>query len=118
MSDPTSGYPRAVENADRGVGGYDMDRRLKDMDIEGINHQLMFPTGIRLPATAPGQLAAAMCRKYNNWVANLVSGHEDRLWPVGIAPADCAEEMPNEIRRCVREFGFKAFHLVPYIADR
>src|SRR5204863_7847003 len=42
----------------------------------------------------------------------------DRLWPMCIAPADCAEEIPNEIRRCVREFGFNAFHLVPYIADR
>jgi predicted TIM-barrel fold metal-dependent hydrolase len=26
--------------------------------------------------------------------------------------------MPRELRRCVQEFGFKAFHLVPYIADR
>ena len=35
-----------------------------------------------------------------------------------MAPAGCPEEMANELRRCVKELGFKASHLVPYIGRR
>jgi hypothetical protein len=38
--------------------------------------------------------------------------------PVALAPAGCAEEMANELRRCVQDPGFKASHLVPYIGQR
>jgi predicted TIM-barrel fold metal-dependent hydrolase len=117
MFDPKLNW-RGGELARRQVGGYDMEVRLRDMDLEGIDHQIVFATEMRIPATAPGRLGAACCRAYNDWVAKLVRGHEDRLWPVGIAPADCPEEMAGELRRCVEEYGFKAFHLVPYIAER
>jgi uncharacterized protein len=117
MSDPKVNWRDGVY-ARRQVGGYDMEQRVSDMDLEGVDHQMIFATGLRLPATAPGQLGAALCRAYNNWVAKLIQGHEDRLWPVGVMPADCPEEMPNELRRCVSELGFRAGHLVPYIADR
>lgn len=35
-----------------------------------------------------------------------------------MAPAGCPEEMANELRRCVRELGFRAGHLVPYCGSR
>jgi predicted TIM-barrel fold metal-dependent hydrolase len=117
MSDPKGNW-RGGEYARRQVGGYDMDRRLQDMAIEGVDYQMIFATTLSLPATAPGELGAVMCRAYNDWAARLIRGHEDRLWPVAVVPAGCPKEMPTELRRCVRELGFKAGHLVPYVGKR
>jgi predicted TIM-barrel fold metal-dependent hydrolase len=63
-------------------------------------------------------VGVALCRAYNNWVADLVRGHEDRLWPVAMAPAGQPPAMADELRRAVKELGFKAGHLVVYTADR
>lgn len=117
MYDPTVAW-RGGEIARRQVGGYDMERRLADNAVEGVDRQLIFPTGISLPATTEGELGAALCRAYNDWVARLVHGHEDQLLPVAIMPAGHPPAMAGELRRCVRELGFKAAHLVPYCGDR
>ena len=102
------------EVAARQVGGYDMERRIADAEQEGIDHQMLFPTRLMIPTQYPGEAGAALARAYNNWVANLVRGHEDRLWPVAIAPAGHPPAMADELRRCVKELGFKAGHLVVY----
>jgi uncharacterized protein len=104
--------------AERQVGGWDMERRLADNRAEGIDHQMIFPTGISHPTQYPGEVGAALARAYNNWVAKLVSGNEDRLWPVAMAPAGHPPAMADELRRCVKELGFKAGHLAVYTQDR
>ena len=99
------------EMAERQIGGYDMETRLKHNEIAGVTKQLIFPTNITAPATAPGPLGAALARCYNNWVKDLVRGNEDTLWPVGIMPAGHPEAMAAEAEYCVKELGFKALHL-------
>ena len=100
--------------AERQQGGYDMDRRVADNDVEGIDLQFLFPTQIGIPALEPGPLGLELARRYNNWAHELVRGHEDRLSPVAIAPAGHPEAMADELRRCVNELGCKAGHLVSY----
>ncbi len=118
MYDPRAKW-RGGEIAERQTGGWDMERRLRDNRIEGIEGQIVFPTrAIAVAATAPDGLGVAMCRAYNNWVARLVRGNEDRLWPVAVVPAGAPEAMADELRRCVKELGFKAGHLVPYVGRR
>jgi hypothetical protein len=109
---------RGGDLAKRQVGGYDMDYRLRDIKREGIERQIIFPTGINIPTENIGGLGLALCQAYNNWVARLVRGHEDELWPVAMAPAGCPEAMADELRRCVKELGFKVGHLVPYCGER
>ncbi len=106
------------EIAERQVGGYDMERRLKDVRKEGIDKQIIFPTAIGIPTRNGGGLGLALCKNYNNWVSKLVKGHEDVFLPVAMAPAGCPDEMANELRRCVNELGMKAAHLVPYCGPR
>lgn len=103
--------------AERQQGGWKMDRRLRDMDAEGIEHQMIFPTRIGTPTQTPGEIGAALASAYNNWVASLVRGNEDRLWPVAMAPAGHPPAMAQELERCVTELGFKAAHLVVYTKD-
>jgi predicted TIM-barrel fold metal-dependent hydrolase len=117
MYDPKQNW-RGGEIARRQVAGYDMARRLEDNAREGLDKQLLFPTGISLPAMTEGPLGAALCRAYNNWVRQLVTGNEERLLPVAIAPAGYPEELPRELRRTVDELGFKAAHLVCYSGEK
>jgi hypothetical protein len=117
MYDPKRNWRGGVI-AERQVGGYDMERRLDDITQEGIDHQMIFPTGITIAAGNYGGLGAAVARSYNNWVAKLVRGYEDRFWPVAVAPAGCPDEMATELRRCVTELDFRASHLVSYIGPR
>ncbi len=106
------------EMAERQVGGYDMERRRQDVRKEGIDAQVIFPTGIGIPTRNVGGLGVALCRAYNNWVTGLVKGYEELFLPVAMAPAGCPDEMASELRRCVGELGMKAAHLVAYCGPR
>ena len=105
---------RGGEVAKRQVAGYDMDIRLADNQREGIDHQFLFPTHLSIPTYTEGELGAAACRAYNNWVKGLVAGKEEQLWPVGVVPWGHPEALVDELRRCVGVHGFKAIHLTPY----
>jgi predicted TIM-barrel fold metal-dependent hydrolase len=105
------------EMAERQIGGYDMDVRLKHNDIAQVQYQMIFPTNITAPATAPGPLGAALARCYNDWVKKLVAGKEDRLWPVGIMPAGHPEAMAAEAEYCVNVLGFKALHMACFTEE-
>jgi uncharacterized protein len=117
MYDPKENW-RGGETARRQVVGYDMAKRLEGNALESLDKQMLFPTGISLPAATPGPLGAALCRAYNNWVRHLVRGYEDALLPVAMIPAGCPEAMPGELRRAVNELGFKAAHLVCYDGEK
>src|SRR5215510_8517139 len=95
---------RNGEIAERQVAGYDMERRLKDIKKEGIDKQIIFPTGINVATENIGGLGLACAQAYNNWVAKLVKGHEDVLLPVAMAPAGCPEAMAGELSRCVKNW--------------
>lgn len=106
------------EIAERQEGGFDMKRRVADNDKEGIDKQIVFPTKISIPALEPGNLGVELARCYNNWVHHLVKGRENRLLPCAIMPAGKPEAMADELRRCVKELGFKVAHLTPYTRTR
>ena len=60
-----------------------MDKRVKFLDAEGLDYQVLFPTlGLLWEGEVqdPG-LAAALCRAYNTWAFEVCSGHLDRLFP-------------------------------------
>src|SRR5438093_1338085 len=115
--DPKTNW-RGGDVAARQVGGYDMARRREDIRKEGIDKQLIFPTQITVATSNIGGLGRECARLFNDWVAKLVRGHDDVFLPVAMAPAGCPEAMANELRRCVKELGFRTSHLVPYCGTR
>jgi predicted TIM-barrel fold metal-dependent hydrolase len=117
MYDPKENW-RGGEIARRQVAGYDMAFRVEGNAVEGVDKQFIFPTGISTPAMIEGELGAALATAYNNWVAKLVKGYEDKLYPVAIMPAGAPEFMAAELRRCVKDLGLKAAHLVCYHGQR
>jgi len=109
---------RGGDVARRQVGGYDMKRRREDAKKEGFDKQLIFPTQITVATANIGGLGAELARLYNDWVAKLVKGQEDFFLPCAMAPAGCPEAMAGELRRVVKQHGFRASHLAPYCGTR
>ena len=109
---------RGGEIARRQVGGYDMARRREDIRKEGIDKQVIFPTQITVATANIGGLGYECTRHFNDWVAKLVNGHEDVFLPCAMASAGCPDMMEGELRRVVKDYGFRVSHLAPYCGNR
>ncbi|HEY7553608.1 MAG TPA: amidohydrolase family protein [Candidatus Binatia bacterium] len=87
----------------------DAGARIADMDKEGIDIAYMFPTSVTsMIRHAEGPLSAALCRAYNNWIAEWVKPYSDRLNAVGAMPFPSPEDAVSELRRCVDQLGMRA----------
>jgi predicted TIM-barrel fold metal-dependent hydrolase len=95
-------------------GGFDAKARLADMDSEGIEYSVLFPTtGLFFPGLEDVAAQIPLCRAYNDWLADFCSADRRRLVGVAVVPqADVAASMA-ELRRCVERYGFKSVMLRP-----
>jgi uncharacterized protein len=100
-------------------GGRDPHARLVDMDSEGIDAAVLYPTSM-LTWTDDAALFGAACRAYNNWLRDYCAAAPTRLFGVGVVPLQDVEAAVVEMRRCVEQLGFKAVMLRPaaYIGDQ
>ncbi len=97
---------------DRSVGGKygrrhgNPENQLQDMDVEGIDVAVLYPTallgawGLRDRA-----YAVALHRAYNNWLAEFCSHNPDRLKGVACVPMVEPEEAAKELERGVTQLG-------------
>jgi hypothetical protein len=82
---------RAFDDIGKGVryselmpGGFDPRARLVDMDAEGIDTAVLYPSiGLFLEAVEDPVLGEACCRVYNDWLADYCRAAPERL--IGIA---------------------------------
>src|SRR5712692_110581 len=60
-----------------------MDKRVRFLDEEGIDCQVIYPTAALLweGEVEDPYLADALCRAYNTWAFELCSSHKNRLYP-------------------------------------
>lgn len=94
--------------------GWTAEVQLEAMDIEGIDVAVLYPTrGLQVlaePNMEP-KFAAALARAYNDWLYDFCEKNPNRLLGAGmIAPFDM-EEALTEVKRCVKELGFRAIFL-------
>jgi uncharacterized protein len=94
--------------------GWTAEVQLEAMDIEGIDVAVLYPTrGLQVlaePSMEP-QFAAALARAYNNWLYDFCEKDPNRLLGAGmISPFDI-DEARVEIKRCVKELGFRAIFM-------
>ncbi len=95
-------------------GGFDPRERLKVMDREGIDVAVLYPSLWLLygDLTDP-KLAAAACRAYSNWMADFCRQSPARLYGVAPMPLQDVAEAVREMRRVVKELGYKAVFVRP-----
>jgi predicted TIM-barrel fold metal-dependent hydrolase len=95
-------------------GAQDAVSRLKDMEAIGVDKALLFPTLFAeyLPAVDNPDLAYALARAYNNWIAEFCKAASDRLFAAGVLPLQDPSFAIEEARR-IAALGFKAAFIRP-----
>lgn len=99
------------EDQVRSKAGADPAERLKDLDLDGVDAEIIFPNkGLTMWATTDAEFAQAQCRIYNDWAWEVFGPYNDRMSPMAaIATADL-EGSIAEVRR-VAKMGFRGLTL-------
>ena len=82
--------------------GFDPASNLRDMDREGVDVAVLFPTlGLYIiwDDEIESGISAAICRAYNNWLAEYCSHDRARLEGVALIPLHDTRRAVEELRR-------------------
>src|SRR5689334_19350515 len=82
-------------------GGWDMSRRLRDMDAAGIDVQVISNTPQTFLYDQDGALAAALSALQNDQIAKAVAGNPQRLVGIATLPMQAPQLAAAELRRAM-----------------
>jgi uncharacterized protein len=103
-----------MEYKDGKAGGFDPHKRIPDMDLDGIDAAFLYPSlGLFSGAIHDPELAAAVCRAYNRWLADYCKPYPERLFGVAMLPMQEVNLAIAEMRFAKKELGFKGGFLRP-----
>ena len=87
--------------AERRPGGFIPEEAVKDMDIDGVDVSITYPTaGLLLFMVPDSELVTAMFAAYNNWLADFCSAAPKRLKGIGMLNVDDIPSSIKELERC------------------
>jgi uncharacterized protein len=110
FDDPSTFRPLA----DAQPGGSDPVARLADMDAEGIDQAVLYPTiGLYFSALADPAAARALAIAYNDWLAGYCATNDRRLFGAAVLPLQDPVAAAAELRRAVTDLGFVAGFVRP-----
>ena len=110
----TAERERTLSWDDLRPGSFDPHARIQDMDMEGVDVSILYPSiGLSYGGLRDPQLASAACRAYNNWMADFCRPYPDRLYNVAPVPLVDVGEAIKEMRRVVIKHGVKAIAIRP-----
>ncbi len=99
---PFDDVGKGVRYSELMPGGFDPRRRLIDMDSEGIDVAVLYPSiGLFLEAIEDPALAEACCRVYNDWLADYCRAAPDRLVGIAAIPMQDVHAAARELQRAV-----------------
>ena len=82
-------------------GGYIPEEHVKDMDIDGIDISIVYPTaGLSLYSVGDGELLNAVFRTYNDWIAEFCQPYPHRLKGIAMLNIDDVQVGVKELERC------------------
>jgi predicted TIM-barrel fold metal-dependent hydrolase len=95
-------------------GGSDPLARLSDMDTEGIDQAVLFPSvGLYFWALSDPRAAVPIARAYNDWLASYCAADPSRLFGAAMIPVQDPVAAVAELRRARLELGFVAAFVRP-----
>ncbi len=98
----------------RRPGGWDPKLRLEDMDSEGIDVAMLFPSlSFYVCEAEDPKLDAALCRAYNDWLADYCRASPDRLLGVALLPLRDLDAAVRELERATERLGFRGAFFRP-----
>jgi len=96
--------------------GFDCHAYLDDLDREGIDVAVLFSTaglGFCWYDDLDPACAAALCRAYNNWLADYCAGAPDRLFGMMLLPLQDVALALKELHRAASELGLRGIFWRP-----
>ena len=107
-TDTTSPAPEALSRTDRFAhirpGGYLPDERIKDMDLDSVAAEVVYPTVgfVLYNVVRDGQLLSACFRAYNDWIAEFCNAYPQRLKGVALINLDDVQDGITELQRALQ----------------
>ncbi len=96
------------------LGGLFNRVRIAHMDREGVDHQVIYGSvALAFNSLWDAELAAALCRAYNDYIADDCAPYAARLHPVAHLALQDPAEAVRELRRCILEKGFVGAAIPP-----
>lgn len=84
-------------------GGYDPDQHLRDMRLDGVAGEVMYPSqGLFYFRVADTPLQSAIFRAYNDWLADFCSADRSRLKGIAMINLDDVQDGIEELERAAR----------------
>ncbi|HXG68633.1 MAG TPA: amidohydrolase family protein, partial [Blastocatellia bacterium] len=101
------------------AGASDPQARLADLDLDGIDVQVIYGSlGLAISSIADKDFAAAMSRACNNYYADFCSASPDRLKCMATLPAQDVPTAVEEMRRATQELGHLGVTLPPNVGGK
>ncbi len=95
-------------------GGYIPEEHIKDMDIDGIDISIVYPTvGLLLYSVPDSELLTSIFSTYNDWVGEFCKAIPDRLKGIAMLNIDDVTEGVRELERCAK-LGFSGAMITVY----
>jgi uncharacterized protein len=113
--------PSADRFRDARESGYDAASGLADMDKDGIDVSVMFPsTGLLIPGVmdVDPSIITAAATAYNTWLAEFMDADRNRLFGVALLDLRDVEGACAEAERCVNEYGFVGAFFRPNVVEK
>ncbi len=100
-------------------GAWDPQARLRDMDAMGVDQTLLYPTwfaeGFHL--VHDPDVAYALARAYNNWIADFCQAAPDRLFAAAMVPLQNMDYALEELQRVATIPCFRGAFLRPMFIE-
>lgn len=107
-------HPRGWRWEDLPAPGLDPKARVAELDREGIDIAVLYPSlGLLLGAIKEPDHAAAACAAYNDWLADYCSVAPHRLVGVAAIPVQDPDAAVVEARRAVEKLGMRGVFVRP-----
>ena len=85
------------------TGGYDPDQHIKDMAIDGVSGEVLYPSqGLFYFKIADSELMSAIFRAYNDWLSDFCSNDPDRLKGIAMINLDDVSDGIRELERSAK----------------
>lgn len=98
------------------MGGLFNRLRLEHMDREGIDAQVIYGSvAMAFNSIIDRDLAVALCRAYNDYIAEDCSTNPRRLHPAAVLPLQDPSAALEEMRRCVCDLGMPTVMIPPNV---
>ena len=98
-------------------GGYIPEERIKDMDADGVDVSIIYPTvGLLLFREPDNDFLTSLFSTYNNWLSEYCKPFPRRLMGIAMVNVDNLESAIKELERCAN-LGFAGVMITSYPID-